>query len=112
MAMAAVQLVAAASTSPSSDLSYASMLKPRIIIPTKLSNYVRLRYYQYEVTFGVYMMTPIEKMVFNSIILFVLMALLYAMSWGLRAFVINSLCRLIYYLVGTHSSLPEFCTPP
>lgn len=110
--MAAVQLVAAASTSSSSDLSYSNILKPRMIIPTKLSNYVRLRYYQYEVTFGVYMMTPTEKMVFNSIIMFVLMALLYAMSWGLQAFIINSLCRLIYYLVGTHSNAPELCTPP
>ncbi|KEF53045.1 uncharacterized protein A1O9_10953 [Exophiala aquamarina CBS 119918] len=112
IAMAAVQLVAAASTSSSSSLSYTDILKPRIVIPARLFNYVRLRYYQYEVTFGVYMMTPTEKVVFNSVILFILMALLYAISWGLRAFLINSLCRLIYYLVGSHSNVPQLCTPP
>lgn len=112
IAMAAVQLVAAASTTSSSDLTYANILKPRIVIPTKLSNYVRLRYYQYEVTFGLYMMTTREKMVFNTIILSIFAAVLYAMSWGLQTFLINSLCRLIWHLMGSVSSAPELCAVP
>lgn len=110
--MAAVQLVAAASTSSNSDLTYTSILKPRVVIPTKLSKYFRLRYYQYEVTFGVYMMTLREKMVFNTIMLSIFAAVLYAMSWGLQAFFINNLCRLIWHLTGSVSTAPELYTVP
>ena len=102
MAMAAIQLLASSSSS--------HLHKPRVSMPAKVSNYLRLRYYQYEVTFGLYMMTPGEKLVFNTIILSALAALLYALSWGLRPFIINSLCRIIYYITGSFSTAPELCT--
>ncbi|KAK5048938.1 hypothetical protein LTR84_005359 [Exophiala bonariae] len=118
IAMAAVQLVAAASssTSASSTTSVASLLpsslkRPTLVIHRRLSNYVRLRYYQYEVTFGVYMMTPREKWIFNAVILSIAAMILYAATWGMRAFLVGWLCRLIWYLVGdgAGNSVLEVC---
>lgn len=78
-------------------------------MPAKVSNYLRLRYYQYEVTFGVYVMTPTEKYVFNLIVLSAFTALLYALFFGFQPFVINTLCRVIYYITGSISSRHEMC---
>jgi sensor histidine kinase YesM len=83
--------------------------KPRISVPTKLSNYLRLRYHQYEVTFGLYMMTPAEKLVLNTIILVILSALFYALYLGLEPFVVRTICRLIYYNTGSYKTAAEFC---
>ncbi|EXJ74922.1 uncharacterized protein A1O5_01618 [Cladophialophora psammophila CBS 110553] len=107
MAMAAIQLLAA-SSSPSSHDS--SLRKPLISMPGKLSNYLRLRYYQYEVTFGLYVMTPTEKLVFNSVILIAFTGLLYALFWEFQPFIVNTLCRLIYYITGSISSAPRLCS--
>jgi small-conductance mechanosensitive channel len=101
MAMAAIQLLAS-SSSP-------HVGKPRVSMPAKVSNYLRLRYYQYEVTFGVYFMTPTEKYVFNLIVLTAFTALLYALFFGFQPFVINTLCRSIYYITGSTSSSHEMC---
>ncbi|KIW99971.1 uncharacterized protein Z518_10899 [Rhinocladiella mackenziei CBS 650.93] len=102
MAMAAIQLLASSSSS--------HIRKPRVSMPVKVSNYLRLRYYQYEVTFGLYVMTRAEKFVFNTIILTIFAALLYALFWGFQPFIINTLCRMIYYITGSFSSAPELCT--
>ncbi|KIW34008.1 uncharacterized protein PV07_00810 [Cladophialophora immunda] len=106
MAMAAIQLLATTSSSSSHD----SLRKPLVSMPVKLSNYIRLRYYQYEVTFGLYVMTPAEKLVFNSAILVAFVALLYALFWGFQPFIVNTLCRLIYYITGSFSSAPQLCS--
>lgn len=79
-------------------------------MPTKLSNYLRLRYYQYEVTFGLYVMTPGEKAVLNSIILGIMAALLYALFWGFEPFVVRTVCRMVYYITGSLTSVGELCT--
>ncbi|KAL2399131.1 hypothetical protein ABEF95_001742 [Exophiala dermatitidis] len=102
MAMAAVQLLASSSSSHSR--------KPRISMPAKVSNQLRMRYYQYEVAFGVYVMTPTEKIVFNTIVLAILSAFLYAVFWGFQPFVVHTVCRLIYYMTGSYSSAPELCS--
>jgi len=85
--------------------------KPGISMPTKLTNYLRLRYYQYEVTFGLYVMTSAEKLVLNTIVLAIFGALLYALYWGLEPFVAHSLCRLIYYITGSYPIAEERCAP-
>ncbi|KAJ5669318.1 hypothetical protein N7462_010388 [Penicillium macrosclerotiorum] len=36
---------------------------------TNLVRWVRLKIYQYEVTFAIYMLTPTEKFIFNSLLL-------------------------------------------
>ncbi|KAL6244120.1 hypothetical protein RBB50_008990 [Rhinocladiella similis] len=103
MAMAAIQLL---STSTSTSFHEG---KRRISVPAKVSNYLRLRYYQYEVTFGLYVMTPTEKLVFNTIVLAAFAFLVYALLWGFEPFVVNSLCRVVYYLTGSYSNAPELC---
>ena len=52
-----------------------------------LSNHLYLRYYQYEVTFGLYMLTTREKIVLNAILVAILSALLYTIYWALEPFV-------------------------
>ena len=102
MAMVAIQLLSSSSSS--------HIRKSRIYMPAKVSSYMRLRYYQYEVTFGLYVMTPWEKLVFNTIILATLAAILYALSWGFQPFVVDALCRIIYYMTGSFSTAPELCS--
>jgi hypothetical protein len=101
MAMAAIQLLA----SPSSS----HVRKPRASMPAKVSNYLRLRYYQYEVTFGLYIMTRTEKFIFNTIIVMAFAALVYALYWSLETFLVNSFCRSLFYMTGSCSSAPEIC---
>ncbi|KAI1624553.1 hypothetical protein EDD37DRAFT_650424 [Exophiala viscosa] len=101
IAMAAIQLLASSSTPPKS--------KPRSLTAAKVSNYLRLRYHQYEVTFGVYMMTPAEKCVFNLVVLGAFTAILYAVFFGTEAFVVNAVCRLIYYITGSLSNTGGRC---
>ncbi|OCT44814.1 hypothetical protein CLCR_06416 [Cladophialophora carrionii] len=107
MAMAAIQLLATSSSHQSHD---PYLRKRRVSMPAKVSNYLRLRYYQYEVTFGLYVMTPTEKVVFNSIILSVFCALLYALFYGFRPFIVNTLCRVLYYVTGSMSGAPQLCS--
>ena len=79
-------------------------------MPAKVSNYLRRRQYQYEVTFGLYMLTPTEKSIFNSIILIAFAALLYALLWGLQPFIVNTVCKLLYYSTGSVASAPRLCS--
>jgi len=79
-------------------------------MPSKVSNYVRLRYYQYEVTFGLYMMTSREKFVLNALVIGVLAALFYGVCFGFSRFVIRSLCRLVWHLFGSYEGVEEICT--
>lgn len=37
-----------------------------LLIATKLVRWIRLKIYQYEVTFAVYMLTPTEKFIFSA----------------------------------------------
>jgi hypothetical protein len=83
--------------------------RPRISIPAKLSNYLQVRYYQYEVTFGLYMMTPTEKIILNTILFTILAGILYAFYIGLERFVIDTVCKLVYYITGSITSAPVLC---
>ncbi|KAJ5887646.1 hypothetical protein N7495_007687 [Penicillium taxi] len=62
--------------------------------------WLRLKIYQYEVTFAIYMLTPTEKFIFNSIIL----ALLTMIATGIYIYLPNHLRiiygHLYYYWVG------------
>jgi hypothetical protein len=83
--------------------------RPRISVPAKVSNYLRLRYYQYEVTFGLYMLSSTEKMILNSILLVVVSALLYGVWFGLEVFIVRWICRLVYYITGSVAPAGELC---
>ena len=75
----------------------------------KIKNYIRLKYYQYEVTFGLYMMTTGEKIVVNTIVAIIISALLYGFIFHLKPFLGNTFCRLLYYITGSLSGAPRLC---
>ena len=85
--------------------------KPRVSPPAKFSNYLRLRYYQYEVTFGLYVMTPAEKFILNTIVLTILGAMTYALYIGLESSLGPVFCQLLYYVSRSLSSARELCAP-
>jgi len=78
-------------------------------LTTRLIDYLRLRYYQYEVTFGLYMMTPVEKVILNTIFLIILGGLMYGLWFGLKGFLVNLLCRSVYYITGSVESAMGLC---
>ncbi|KAL4793437.1 hypothetical protein BDV19DRAFT_216422 [Aspergillus venezuelensis] len=62
--------------------------------------WVRLKIYQYEVTFAVYMLTPTEKFIFNSIILTLLSMILTAIYVYLPDHIRTIYGHLYYYWAG------------
>lgn len=99
--MSSLQMLA---TSPTPYIS-----RRRVSVTAKISNQLRLRYYQYEVTFGLYMLNPGEKMLLNTIILSVLGGLLYAFCWGVQPFLVNTICQVLYYVLGSAVPAGELC---
>jgi hypothetical protein len=66
----------------------------------RLIDRVQLEYYRYEVTFGLYVMTPSEKCVVNTIVLTVLTLLLWALVLYFPSLLYNKLSRLVWLLTG------------
>lgn len=64
---------------------------------------LRLGYYRYEVTFGLYVMTPSEKCVANSFVVVVLSLLLWALLLYFPSLLFNKLIRVEWLLTG-HTS--------
>ncbi|KAJ5811557.1 hypothetical protein N7474_007858 [Penicillium riverlandense] len=62
---------------------------------------VRLEYYRYEVTFGLYVMTPSEKLVTNTFVIVVLTLLLWALLLYFPSLLYQKLSRLVWLLTGT-----------
>ncbi|KAL4931977.1 serine palmitoyltransferase small subunit family protein [Aspergillus undulatus] len=87
----------ATATSPTS--SYASG-KTRRNIFQRTTDRVRLEYYRYEVTFGLYVMTPGEKLVANTFVLVVLSLLFWALLVYFPALLYQKLSRLVWLLTG------------
>jgi hypothetical protein len=82
---------------------------PMLSPSAKLTNALRLRYYRYEVTFGVYVMTSGEKLVLNSIVMSIIGAMMYGLYAGLRPFLTRVLCRLVYYATGMADAPGTLC---
>jgi hypothetical protein len=83
--------------------------RPRISVPARLSNYLQVRYYQYEVTFGLYMMTLTEKIILNTILFTILVGILYGFYVGLEQFVVDTVCKIVYCITGSITSAPVLC---
>ncbi|KAJ5166017.1 hypothetical protein N7492_006313 [Penicillium capsulatum] len=66
----------------------------------RLVDRVRLEYYRYEVTFGLYVMTPSEKCVANSFVLVVLTLLLWALLLYFPSLLWDKLSRVSWLLTG------------
>ena len=84
------------------------LFQPRL--PAAASNYLRLRYYQYEVTFGLYMLTYREKCIFNMILFSICAALMYGICFSLQPLLVWSLCRLVWYMNGSLDGVQDICT--
>ncbi|CAL5873280.1 uncharacterized protein PFLUO_LOCUS7551 [Penicillium psychrofluorescens] len=61
---------------------------------------VRLEYYRYEVTFGLYVMTPGEKLVTNTFVIVILTLLLWALLLYFPPLLYQKLGRLVWLLTG------------
>jgi hypothetical protein len=61
---------------------------------------VRLEYYRYEVTFGLYVMTPSDKCVVNTFVVVVLTLLLWALLLYFPSLLYQKLSRLVWLLTG------------
>lgn len=82
-------------------ISKSSVLHKRRRNPfQRLVDYVRLEYYRYEVTFGLYVMTWSEKCVTNIILLTVLGLLLWALAFYCPSILYHKLTRLVWLLTG------------
>lgn len=66
----------------------------------RLVDRVRLEYYRYEVTFGLYVMTPSEKLVANTFVFVVLSLLLWALLLYFPQLLYQKLTRLVWLLTG------------
>jgi len=64
---------------------------------------IRLEYYRYEVTYGVYVMTPGEKFVANTFVVVFLSLLIWALLLYFPSLLYQKLSRLVWLLTG-HSS--------
>lgn len=90
--------------------SPSSPLAVNMSIPPKISNYFRLKYYQYEVTFGLYMMSYEEKVIINTLVITILAALLFGIFFGLQPLIIGCLCRFVWYTNGSLDGVEDICT--
>ncbi|KAL2819186.1 hypothetical protein BJX63DRAFT_428840 [Aspergillus granulosus] len=76
--------------------------KTRRNIFQRATDRVRLEYYRYEVTFGLYVMTPGEKLVANTFVIVVLALLFWALLY-FPTLLYQKLSRLIWLLTGQSS---------
>ncbi|PYH94237.1 hypothetical protein BO71DRAFT_231951 [Aspergillus ellipticus CBS 707.79] len=80
-------------------------------IVTSLVRWIRLKIYQYEVTFAVYMLTPTEKFIFNSLLLTLLSMIVTGIYVYLPDHIRVIYSHLYYYWVGERpfisTSLPS-----
>ncbi|KAL4912465.1 hypothetical protein BDW62DRAFT_19137 [Aspergillus aurantiobrunneus] len=88
--------MATATSPPSSH----SMSKTRRNVFQRATDRVRLEYYRYEVTFGLYVMTPAEKLVANTFVFVVLSLLFWALLVYFPALLYQKLSRLVWLLTG------------
>ncbi|KAK1813341.1 hypothetical protein LTR12_012265 [Friedmanniomyces endolithicus] len=71
-----------------------------LLQPTNLVKWLRKKNYQYEVTFSLYMLTPTEKFVFNSILFLTISMLSTACILYLPDHVVEVSRRGYYYFAG------------
>ncbi|RAL04802.1 serine palmitoyltransferase small subunit family protein [Aspergillus ibericus CBS 121593] len=90
-------------TSTSPGASHLPMKNPRRNIVQRFADRILLEYYRYEVTFGLYVMTPGEKLVANTFVIVVLSLLFWALLVYFPALLYQKLSRLVWLLTG-HSS--------
>ncbi|KAI5301260.1 hypothetical protein KEM55_007368 [Ascosphaera atra] len=76
-------------------------------LPTSLTSVIRWlqrKNYQYEVTFAVYMLTPTEKAIFNTLIITLFTLLCTATYFYFPNFLIKAWQKVLYYCMGEVSA--------
>ncbi|KAF1353442.1 hypothetical protein BDV97DRAFT_278228, partial [Delphinella strobiligena] len=68
--------------------------------PAKFVRWIEKKRYQYEVTFSLYMMTPTEKFIFNSILFLLVSMITIAASLYLPEHISFISRRAFYYVAG------------
>ncbi|KAJ4369803.1 hypothetical protein N0V83_005567 [Neocucurbitaria cava] len=96
-ALATAILLAAASS-----LLFAAMLYPATLL-----RWFQRKRYQYEVTFSLYMLTPTEKFIFNSVLFLLLSLFIIAASLYLPEHMNIISKRLSYYFSGNEDTLSK-----
>ncbi|OJJ51232.1 hypothetical protein ASPZODRAFT_12070 [Penicilliopsis zonata CBS 506.65] len=91
--------VAMSATSSSQRVSQVLLHQRRNLVQRTLDQ-VRLKYYQYEVTFGLYVMTPGEKFAANTFVFVVLSLLCWALLLYFPSLLYQKLSRLVWLLTG------------
>ncbi|RAL14881.1 serine palmitoyltransferase small subunit family protein [Aspergillus homomorphus CBS 101889] len=83
-----------------SAVSHLSMKKSHRNVLQRITDRIRLEYYRYEVTFGLYVMTPGEKLVANTFVIVVLSLLFWALLVYFPALLYQKASRLLWLLTG------------
>ncbi|EED19312.1 conserved hypothetical protein [Talaromyces stipitatus ATCC 10500] len=90
--------------------SMASSPSPSVF--TSLLRWLRLKIYQYEVTFALYMLTPTEKFIFNSLVLAFLSLFITAAYIYLPDHVASIYGHVHYYFTADVSMIKEYIPSP
>lgn len=90
--------------------SLASRLRSRISVPEKLNNYLRLKYYQYEVTFGLYVMDPVEKFIVNTVVCTIMALLWGGIVFGLQPLLVRAICQMFWCVAGSYDGVEDICS--
>ncbi|GFF40131.1 conserved hypothetical protein [Aspergillus udagawae] len=77
-----------------------SIMAPLLWITTALVRWFRLKVYQYEVTFAIYMLTPTEKFIFNSLLLTLITMIITGVYVYLPDHIRSIYGHLYYYWAG------------
>ncbi|KAF2268973.1 hypothetical protein CC78DRAFT_454151 [Lojkania enalia] len=75
-----------------------------MLYPSSLLRWLQRKRYQYEVTFSLYMLTPVEKFIFNSVLFLLLSLLIIAASLYLPEHITIIANRIVYYFLGDDDS--------
>jgi len=75
---------------------------------TSFIRWLRLKNYQYEVTFSLYMLTPAEKLIFNTLLLSFLSMLVIAAYVYLPDHILSIYSHIYYYWAGDRSLIAGY----
>jgi hypothetical protein len=94
------ELINKYSSTMSTTTNTSSTSQPRRGVLGRAIDRVHLEYYRYEVTFGIYVLTPGEKLAANTFVMVFMTLLLWALLLYFPALLYNKLSRLVWLLTG------------
>ncbi|PGH09690.1 hypothetical protein AJ80_07641 [Polytolypa hystricis UAMH7299] len=82
--------------------SYLIQMEPRRNLLQRAIDRVHLAYYRYEVTFGVYVMTPPEKLIANTFLIVCVSLLMWALFLYFPSVLFYKIGRLVWLITGNN----------